>query len=68
MGKKRKYETEDEIRRKILKLQDKLAKTTNERERYSSEENLNGKFLKIYLLIFDQYLMRGYRTWVTSFN
>lgn len=45
MGKKRKHdESEEEIRRKILKLQDKLAKTTNERERYPSEENLNGKF------------------------
>ncbi|XP_073951329.1 uncharacterized protein [Choristoneura fumiferana] len=44
MGKKRKHdESEEEIRRKILKLQDKLAKTTNERERYSPEENLNEK-------------------------
>ncbi|XP_061722963.1 uncharacterized protein LOC133529282 [Cydia pomonella] len=39
---KRKYKTEDEIRRKILKLQEKLARRTNEQEHYcSSEENFN---------------------------
>ncbi|XP_063363523.1 uncharacterized protein LOC134655494 [Cydia amplana] len=39
---KRKHKTEDEIRRKILKLQEKLARRTNEQEDYcSSEENFN---------------------------
>lgn len=55
MGKKRKHDkSEDEIRRKIQKLQDKLAKTTNEYEcdRSSSEENFNGKFLKNHFFVF----------------